>query len=183
MDLLQGTEPFTNHGSVTGLTIRDYWSFQFSNVLHVPEEVAEFLVAKALGKDKPENKHQWTLFDMMYEGKRIEVKETSFYHSWSKPGVTSRRNSFGITMAYGEDGVYERQNDLYVFCLLKGDDEESAWPLKVENWEFYVVPTSTINKRFANQKTVSLSRIQKLVDPVSWEDLKPTIDEVVAGLS
>ena len=182
MDLLSGKEPFTSNGSATSYTITDYWSFQFSNVLHVPEEVAEFLVAKALGLEKPQNKDTWTLFDMEYRGKRIEVKETSYYHSFNEAGKVSSRRSFGITKAYGEDGAYERQNDVYVFCLLKGTDEDSAWPLELGHWEFYVVPTSTINELFTDQKTVSLSRIQKIASPVDWDHLRDAVEEVISAM-
>ena len=180
MDLLSGVEPFTSNGKATDYTVADYWSFQFSNILHVPEEVAEFLVAKALGLKEPQNKEHWTLFDMEYEGRRIEVKETSYYHSFNEPHRVSSRRNFGITKAYGEDGVFERQNDIYVFCLLNGDDEKSAWPLEFGNWEFYVVPTSTINEKFGDQKTVSLSRIQKLTSPVAWDQLRKAVDGVIA---
>ena len=182
MELLHGTEPFTSGDSATDFTVTDYWSFQFSNILHVPEEVAEFLVARALGLKKPQNKDMWTLFDMKYEGKRIEVKETSYYHSFNEPGKVSTRRNFGITKAYGEDGAYERQNDIYVFCLLKGDDEVSACPLELNHWEFYVVPTSIINERFANQKTVSLSRIQALTKAIGWDQLKDAIDRVITEM-
>ena len=182
MDLLQGAEPFTSDGNPMDFTVTDYWSFQFSNILHVPEEVAEFLVAMALGLKEPQNKDHWTLFDMMYEGKRIEVKETSYFHSFNEPGKVSSRRSFRITKAYGEDGVYERQNDVYVFCLLNGEDEKSACPLELVHWEFYVVPTAIINERFADQKTVSLSRIQKLTEPVDWDYIRDAVDEVIAGM-
>lgn len=64
--LLSGEEMFTDNGKSIGLTVNNFWSFQFSNILHDPDEVAEFLVAKALGLDKPFNKDHWTLYDIDY---------------------------------------------------------------------------------------------------------------------
>ena len=97
--LLTGTESFTNEGKPTALTVNDFWSFQFSNILHDPDEIAEFLVAKALGKTLPSNKDHWTLYDIDYKGKRIEVKETAYYHPFNQPGKISHQRVFGITKA------------------------------------------------------------------------------------
>lgn len=49
MKLLNGREPFTINEIATDYTVQDFWSFQFSNILHDPDEIAEALVAKALG--------------------------------------------------------------------------------------------------------------------------------------
>ena len=47
----------------------------------------------------PYNKNGWTLWDMNYRGKRIEVKETGYYHSWRTDGKVSQQRGFGITKA------------------------------------------------------------------------------------
>ena len=183
--LLSGKEPFTNNGILTDYTVNDFWSFQFSNILHDPDEIAEFLVAKALGLDKPFNKDHWTLYDIDYNGIRVEVKETAYYHSFNEPGKISNQRVFGITKANSnyenpdEKNRFERQNDVYVFCLLKGETAEDAWPLELSHWEFYIVPTSVINKECGDQKTVSLSRVQNFTKPVDFEHIKETVDRVL----
>lgn len=139
--LLNGDEQFRDDGEPLGMTVRDFWSFQFSNILHDPDEIAEFLVAKALGMNEPCNKEYWTLCDIQYR--------------------------------------YERQNDLYVFCLLNGTDREEAWPLEVSHWEFYVVPTAVINQECGDQKTVSLSRVRSFASPVTYSELRAAIDKVI----
>ena len=53
--LLFVTEPFTKDGEPLGLSVLDFWRFQFSNILHDPDEVAEFLVSQALGQVEPYN--------------------------------------------------------------------------------------------------------------------------------
>ena len=69
--LLTGKEPITYGGKATKFTVMDFWSFQHSNLWDVQEEVAEFIVAKALGRKRPYNKNGWTLWDINYKGKRI----------------------------------------------------------------------------------------------------------------
>ena len=183
--LLSGDEPFTINGTSIKLTVRDFWSFQFSNILHDPDEIAEFLVAKALDQDKPFNKDHWTLYDIEYKNKRIEVKETAYYHSFNKKGELSKRRVFGITKANSnyedseKENRFERQNDIYVFCLLTGENKDDAWPLEVSHWEFYVVPTTVINKECGNQKTVSLSRVQSFARAISYNQLKEAIDNCI----
>ncbi len=183
--LLSGDEQFVNNGESLGLTVRDFWSFQFSNILHDPDEIAEFLVAKALDLEAPCNKLHWTLYDIDYRGKRIEVKETAYYHSFNEPGEVSSQRSFGIQKANSEyedantPNRYERQNDLYVFCLLNGTTSEEAWPLEVSHWEFYVVPTSLINEECGDQKTVSLSRVRSFAEPVSYKELRDVVDKTI----
>jgi hypothetical protein len=177
--LLSGEEQFMDRGRPTGYTVRDFWSFQYSSLAHDPEYVAEFLVAKALGKDEPDNRETWTLYDIDYEGLRIEVKETSWWHPANEPGRLSSRRSFGIAIPRSKG---ERQCDVYVFCLLTGTDPESANPLVVDHWRFYVVPRSRVDDEFRNQKSVSLSRVQAIADEVSWRELRERIDRMRGGV-
>ena len=66
------------------------------------EYIAEFLVAKALGLEIPQNCHGWTLWDILYKGYRIEIKSTAYYHSWRNDGKVSNRRCFGITKAFSK---------------------------------------------------------------------------------
>lgn len=181
--LLSGNEPFTRNGQPIGYTIEDFWRFQFSNIWEMQEEVAEFLVAKALGQDLPYNKNGWTLWDITYQKKRVEVKTTSYYHSWRIDGKVSDIRTFSIAPAYTryKDPTSElkRQNDVYVFCLNLGTDQESSHPLRLENWRFWVVSTAVINKHCGMQKKITLGRVKKLSgkpDGIPYEEVKAAID-------
>ena len=181
---LTGNEQFTADGKSLGFTTLDFWSFQFSNVWDIYEEVAEFIVAKALGLTVPYNKNGWTSYDINYRGKRVEVKCTAYYHSWRADGVSKRR-SFGIQEAYGYPDEKdcstrkERQNDVYVFCLNTGKNKEEANPFEMNHWEFYVLPTSTIYRKFGKQRTVSVSCLRGITNKVSYIDLKAAIDNAL----
>ena len=178
---LLGSEQFTLDGKPVGFTSLDFWSFQFSNVWDIYEEVAEFIVAKALGMTVPYNKNGWTSYDINYRGMRVEVKCTAYYHSWRADGVSKRR-TFGIQKAFGYPDekdctpFKERQNDVYVFCLNTGTNKETANPFEMNHWEFYVVSTSTINQKFGKQQTVSVGCIKQIAKAVPYDQLKTAID-------
>lgn len=186
--LLSGQEQFTSEGKPIGFTVLDFWAFQYSNIWEMQGEIAEFIVAKALGKDVPYNKNGWTLWDMNYRGKRIEVKETGYYHSWQIDGKVSQQRTFGITKAFSKykdrGSEYKRQSDVYVFCLNTGETKEESNPLVLDNWRFWVVPTSTINQHCGNNKTISLGRIKRITDQengVVYGQLKEEVDKKVSN--
>lgn len=184
---LSGKEEFTFKGSNTGLNIFEYWQWLYSDIYNLQDTLAEYIVAKALGKEEPNNTGSWTLYDIDYRGKRIEVKETSYYHSWqTDEEPKSKARTFGITKAYSKyqdnTSKLERQNDVYIFCLNTGENKADSNPLQLEHWEFYVIATTVINEKCREQKSISLSRIRKLTEKVDYSQLKGKVDEVIDGL-
>lgn len=187
---LLGSEPFKYNDKTTGITMLDFWRFQFSNVWDMQDQIAEFIVAQALGQSKPYNKNGWTLWDITYKGKRIEVKETAYYHSWRSDGKVSSHRTFNITKAYSRykdsSSDYKRQNDIYVFCLNIGEKREDSDPLNLNNWRFWVIPTATINQTCGDNKTISLGRIQKITGlekGIGFCEIKNTIDSLLNDYS
>lgn len=182
-ELLKGNERFILHGKELDLKICDFWSFQFSNLIDNLGYVAEFLVAKALGKDFPDNCDGWTPYDIYYNRTRIEVKATSYYQSWKKENEVSEKRNFSIRKTNNsETNEIARQNDIYVFCVDEGRDVLSANPLNLDNWTFYVVPTSVINEKCGDQKTISLQKITQLDNyrkKLSFEGIKDAIDFII----
>ena len=188
--LLSGDEKFIYEGSETDLSVKAFWQYAFSNIMDKEGEVAEFLVASALGMSEPTNKLYWTLYDILYRDTRIEVKQSSYYHPWTEK--RSKVLSFDIAPREGsgrmepfcEDGIH-RQNDIYVFCIVDGGSFEKAYPLNLDSWIFYVVPTKRINETFpASQKTTGLKVIeQKFSDcKCNYFELKERIDMIIDEL-
>ena len=94
---------FVNGDESLGMTMLDFWKYQYSNIYDIQEYIAEFIVGKALGINEPMNRDGWTLWDIDYKGKRIEVKQTSYYHSWQEKianGKISQQRTFSITPAF-----------------------------------------------------------------------------------
>ena len=184
--LFSGDEQFIMDGKPAGFTVKDYWRFQFSNIWDNQEEVAEYIVAKALGIEFPHNKNGWTLWDITYKGKRIEIKKTGYYHSWRTDGKVSLLRTFGIGMAYTRyadpTSEFKRQNDIYIFCLNTGTTQDESNPLNLDNWRFWVVPTETINCFCGDNKKISLGRVKsitKLPNGISYSELKTVVDAAI----
>lgn len=178
-----GSETFILAGQPIGFSVIDFWRFQFSNLWDMQDQIAEFIVARALGQTEPYNKNGWTLWDINYKGRRIEVKETAYYHSWRSDGKVSAQRTFGITKAYSRykdpTSEFKRQSDIYVFCLNTGESKESSNPLYLENWRFWIVPTETINHACSDNKTITLSRLQKLTNlknGFGYDEIKTVVD-------
>ena len=70
-----------------------------------------------------------------------------------------------------------RHSEVYVFCVLNGDTEAESDPLKLDNWDFYVVPTAVINEKCEHNHTISLKRIENLgYTKIPYAELKDAID-------
>lgn len=138
-------EKFTINNNELDFGILDFWKSKYSNIYNMQEVIAEFIVEKALGIDKAQNTDYWTLYDILYRDYRIEIKETSYYHPWNEDGKVSKQRMFGITKANSNyesnetENKFERQNDIYVFCLNTGTTKETSNPMNLDNWEFYII--------------------------------------------
>ena len=192
--LLTGSEEFSLNGENMGFNVLDFWRFQYSNLSDLEGRVGEFLVAMALGKDSGDNNNGWTLWDINYKGKRVEVKTTSYYKTWRKEGTYSEVRTFGIQQTYpNKDGnpntysdnkeeVKVRNNDIYIFVINLGKTKEEADPLNLNNWRFYVVATKVINDKCGSNKTISLKKVQNLSghkDGLMFDELKAKVDQII----
>lgn len=114
------------------------------------------------------------------------MKSSAYLQSWeqAKPSAIG----WNITEHY----VYDpRTNDwtpekvrpahCYVLCVYT--EEEDRNPAKVldpRRWEFYVLPTRIIDRELAAQRTVALSVVEALTDPVPYSRLRERVDEALA---
>ena len=184
---MTGKEKFTLDKAELEFDYADFWRFHYSNIYSLHGEIAEFVVARALGVTESQNSEYWTLWDTTYRNKRIEVKATAYYHLWNSNGNISKQRTFGITKANGSydpansgNNEFCRQNDIYVFCLNTGETRETSNPLNLNNWEFYVVPTVVIDEKCGDNKTISLGKIKKLgFFAKRYNELKKEIDKFI----
>lgn len=114
------------------------------------------------------------------------MKATSYWQSWKKGHAISEQRTFSIRKTYvdyqNNKSEKERQNDIYIFCLDKGREEKSSNPLNLENWTFFVVPTSVINDSFGDQKVLSLNKIKTIErygEELTYGQIKETVDCII----
>lgn len=129
--------------------------------------VAEYLVARAL--DLTANcRAEWDACDLRSpEGFTVEVKSAAYVQTWTQ--ARPSRISFGIQPSYGWDASTNtssidrrRPADVYVFCLLHHSDKATLDPLNLDQWRFHVLPTTVLNEKIPQQKTISLSALLTL---------------------
>ena len=180
-------------GSVGDRTVGDFWSWGYSNVLtnNLRGVFAEFLVGMALGAVEG-TRTEWDAFDVLYGGTRveggakIEVKSSSYLQSWHQDKPSAISWSVGEHFAFDPATndwapAKKRTADCYIFCVYT--EREDRNPAKVPDpnkWIFYVVPTRVIDEKLGSQKTVVLSRIEGLTDPVPYSRLRYRVDEALA---
>ena len=184
---------FTFNGEAQ-FSILDLWRYAYSQLNNIKEQIAEFIVARALGIEIAENVNYWTAYDMSYRNKRIEVKASSYVHPWNETKVSNVRtfsiepskNEYWLGSEKTKDmGKYSRQSEVYVFCLNTDKNTKEPNPLNIDFWEFYVVPTFRINKytilnNKPMQKKISLNVVKKLsYGAVDYAGLKSKIDAAI----
>ena len=100
------------------------------------------------------------------DGTKIEVKSPAYVHSWYQKHLSNIQ--FGIRKTlewlpekneFGKER--KRQSDIYVFCLLTQKEKRQINPLDLDQWEFYVIPTSVLDSEFGDRQSISLNQVVK----------------------
>lgn len=162
----------------------EFWQYAYSNLLDNRNRaaLAEFIVAAALGVSKtPDN--SWESFDILSpEGIKVEVKACGYLQCWkqnkpSTPSFEIKKTLGWIGETTEFDNILDRQAHVYVFCLHHEKEIDKADPLQSDQWQFYVVPTSLINEKLGDQKSVRISTIEKVLgaSPIKFEELRDQI--------
>lgn len=146
--------------------LQSFWQWAYSDLIGNAERgtLAEYLVACALGISDAE-RVSWDRYDLLSKkGVRIEIKATGYLQTWEQKDLS--KPIFGIRPTYGWDSqtnTYDteqrRQSDIYVFCVHKHTEQATVDPLQLSQWDFYLMPTSTLNEKLGLQRTATLSAL------------------------
>lgn len=172
MEQLTGNEKFTLHGAETGMTIKDFWIWSYSNLIDNTQRgiMAEFLVYSSFknASCNSQARTNWLPFDVTSpSGRRIEVKSAAYVQAWSSENIFAQiRFDIGKKLAWDNatasySSEAKRNCDLYVFCLFTAKTKDIPL-LNLDYWIFYVLPTSVLNEKIPNQKGIALSSLLKL---------------------
>ena len=147
--------------------------------------LAEYIVATALGI-LDTKRVEWDQYDLEIDGVGVEVKSAAYVQTWEQARISEI--AFGIRPAKGWDArtnTYaasaKRSADVYVFCLLEGEDREHVDPLQVAQWTFHVLSTSELDRQVPTQKTIRLGPLKALRPrQCKYDELKAAIHEAAA---
>ncbi len=167
---------------------------------------AEWLVSVALEMfDAGDVRTEWDAVDLRYDGLRIEVKTSAYGQAWDPCGIRTtvrfdiaRQSTAwyahepedwelaslgpGCELIDRSSGTWvrfdppRRTADVYVFCLHTSRPATTENVADPKEWKFWVVPTRLLDERHPIQKSVGERTLNRLVDPVCWNDLKGAVD-------
>lgn len=180
-----GTEDLTFNGQKTEYKLLDFWRCSVSDLLSnaTRGRLAEFIVGTAVGLNPDHIRDEWGAYDLKTEdGIKIEVKSAAYIQCWSQKCFSTisfsiKRSVYWDPVTNIESVKSRRHADLYVFCVLKHKDQSSIDPLKMEQWDFYILPTYRLDNYERSQSSITLNSLQKLTDPVSYIDLNNRIQK------
>jgi len=180
----KGKESLTFKGKKTNYCLLDFWKWSVSDILSnaTRGRFAEFIVGTAIGINPNNLRDEWSAFDLESdEGIKIEIKSAAYIQSWNQKQYSTI--SFSIKPARYWDAETNMQHsepkrhaDIYVFCLLKHKEQTTIDPLKMEQWEFYVLPTYQLDNYKRSQSSITLNSLRKLTSQKSYSELKSSIN-------
>lgn len=178
-----GNEILTSNGEKIGYKLLDFWRWSVSDIVSnaARGRFAEFIVGTALGFKLDNIRNEWDAYDLKTkEGIKIEVKSSAYIQSWNQKDYSPI--SFSIKPARYWDAATNIQDnkpirhaDLYVFCLLKHKDQDTIDPLKMEQWDFYVLPTYRLDNYKRSQSSITISSLKKLTEAKKFIELEEEI--------
>jgi hypothetical protein len=150
----------------------DFWQWSFSNHMDnvLRGALAEFIVGRALDILPADVvRKNWEAWDLETKsGLKLEVKSAAYLQWWFQQkcsniafDIKPRTKWDPETNTY--DKAIKRRADVYVFCLFTDQkNKESANPLNLNGWAFYVVETDRLLQEHLDATSVKLSTVKEL---------------------
>lgn len=186
-----GTESFHENGRPLHHRLLDFWQWSSSDLTNnaMRGVLAEYLVALSLGLTNA-CRVEWDAFDLeTADGIKIEVKSAAYLQTWRQTRLSTIQFQIGQTYGWNSSTdvtttEQRRQADIYIFCVLKHQDKRTLDPLNVEQWDFYLLPTSVLNEKVPTQKTMGLSTLLRLgPTKATFGGLSPAIATLAAEIT
>jgi hypothetical protein len=179
-----GREQLSYNGTKTDYNLFDFWRWSVSDILSnaTRGRFAEFIVGTAIKIDPLNLRDEWDAFDLTTDdGIKIEVKSAAYIQAWYQKNYSTISFSIKPSKYWDAENNMQakeakRHADLYVFCVLKHKDQNTINPLKMEQWEFYVVPTIDLDNYKRSQHSITLKSLNKVAKPISYPGLQDKIN-------
>ena len=164
-----GEESFTAKGKQLEHKLFGFWQWAYSDLSSntMRGVLAEYIVASELGIAS-NTRLEWDAHDLITkDGVKLEIKSAAYLQTWTQSKLSAI--SFDIAPKKGWNAStneysseIKRQADVYVFCLLHHEEKSTLNPLDLDQWTFYILPTSVLNAKKPDQKKIGLSALLKL---------------------
>lgn len=177
---------FILSGNPAGFDAVDFWEWHGANCLDgsIRGSIAEFVVMKALGIKH--DRRIWAAYDLDFHGYCIEVKSTSLFTLKHGKDVRQYAGNQRLTFSIEPKHIHQigggwtsrnRNSDLYVFALLTSPDASL-----LDAWDFYAVPTSVLDDKFPEHKTISVTSIESAgFQKCGYASLLQTVNQLLFG--
>jgi len=176
-----GDERFRERGKGLPFDLKSFWQWSASDLLsNVTRGVmAEFLVAKAVGLADESIRKEWDPFDLVTpEGIKVEVKSSAYLQSWTQRELSKVRFQVPKTQAWdyatNKWGTEKaRHADVYVFALLAHEDKSTVDPMDLDQWTFYVIPTTTLN--VLDRSSLRIQDLDDHAEPLQFGQIREAV--------
>ncbi len=186
---LTGFEEFRNTPNKK-FSVLEFWQYGFSNLNSnvLRGALAEFLVENALKDNlEIEVRSPWGDYDVLYKGKKIEVKCCSYIQDWDQNQFTKILwSGLKATELYYSDAVKKQselsrvadyKSDIYVLSLFKHQDHATLDILDMDQWCFYVLSREQLKEITKNKNSISLTLLTRNgISPVIFKDLATVVN-------
>jgi len=175
-------------GNRLDFDLLSFWQWTASDLVSNATRgiVAEYIVARALGMAEKGLRNEWAAFDLeTTSGVKIEVKSAAYVQSWHQKRLSSITFMTPKTRAWDADTNTQsretkRQADVYVFALLAHTDKTTIDPLNLDQWRFYVLPATILDKRTRSQHSITLKSLEKLCPSAStYTELPKAVEKAI----
>lgn len=162
-------EQFSKNWNNLSIKVKDFWWRWFSQLVtnNLRGILAEYIVASDIGITE-KTREERDAYDLITSEKiKIEIKSASYIQSREQKKLSSISFSIRPTYWYSteknkREEIIKRQSDIYIFCLLAHQNQETLNPLEMNQRDFYILPTKVLEQKVPTQKTISLQKLQKI---------------------
>ncbi len=177
---------FTFKGQSLGFNIIDFWKWNQSDLIENRNRgiLAEFLVRQALNIDSP-IRLEWDAYDLKTsDGIKIEIKSAAYIQAWEQEKYSKISFDIKPTKTLLANNNYSiestRKADVYIFCLLHHKDQTTIDPMNLDQWTFYIIKRSILDKEFPTQKSISLTTIESIYhEKCEYKQLKERFENLI----
>jgi hypothetical protein len=177
-----GSEPFRCSERPLSLTLLDFWRWSESDLLNsvTRTRLAEFIVASALGAHAKGPRDEHSSLDLvMPDGVNVRVKSGSFLKSFHQRDLSKVVFIPQVRSSYCHAGSAHHaayRAHVYVFALLDYVERATVDPLDLDQWRFFVPPTSKLEALVTEQHALTVPTLDELsTGSVAYEDLRAAV--------